>query len=105
MSLFVSKEMDYIGLISIDSKHSCGFTLYLKYIINNSFQKFPRHKFMIEKLSPTHDLTSHKGKPAKMCIYPEYNSKVLLELSRCNKIVTVLHVLYIEMIHFKIDKK
>ena len=55
MTLFLSKEMDYIGLISIDSKHSCGFTLYLKYIINHSFQKFPRHKFIIEILSPTHE--------------------------------------------------
>ena len=65
MSLFLSKEMDYICLIYIDSKDSCSFTLYLKYIINHSFQKFPRHKFIIEILSPTHDLPSHKGKPAK----------------------------------------
>ena len=65
MSLFLSKEMEYICLISIDSKDSCGFTQYLKYIINHSFQKYPRHKFIIEILSPIHDLTSHKGKPAK----------------------------------------
>ena len=92
MSLFLSNKMDYIGLISIDCKHFCSFTLYLKYIINHSFQKFPRHKFIIEILSPTHDLTSHKGKPAKMCFYPEYNSQVLLE---CYEIVTALHVHYI----------
>ena len=76
--------MDYIGLNSFDSKHACGFTLYLKYIINHSFQKFPRDKFLIEILSSTHDLSSHKENPAKMYIYHESNSEVI---TNCHDVI------------------